>query len=89
MGEIRSSAYRSWSYSFGPAYDCWFIKGSEDEPIVLRSRCSFAHKLTTDETLRSFYTEIKSFYWKHKDERGFNRLPSDLKICIKTDVNVI
>ncbi|XP_013876496.1 low-density lipoprotein receptor-related protein 10 [Austrofundulus limnaeus] len=35
VGEIRSSAYHSWSYRFGSAYDCWLIKGSEDEPIVL------------------------------------------------------
>ncbi|XP_017288694.1 low-density lipoprotein receptor-related protein 10 isoform X2 [Kryptolebias marmoratus] len=35
VGEIRSSAYYSWSYRFGSAYDCWVIKGSEDEPIVL------------------------------------------------------
>ncbi|PWA28833.1 hypothetical protein CCH79_00012889 [Gambusia affinis] len=35
VGEIRSSAYHSWSYHFGVIYDCWVIKGSEDEPIVL------------------------------------------------------
>ncbi|MED6250974.1 hypothetical protein ATANTOWER_017945 [Ataeniobius toweri] len=35
VGEIRSSAYHSWSYRFGFIYDCWVIKGSEDEPIVL------------------------------------------------------
>ncbi|KAM4714331.1 low-density lipoprotein receptor-related protein 10 isoform 1-T3 [Anableps anableps] len=35
VGEIRSSAYHSWSYHFGFIYDCWVIKGSEDEPIVL------------------------------------------------------
>lgn len=35
VGEIRSSAYSSWSYRFGPTYDCWIIKGSEGEPIVL------------------------------------------------------
>ncbi|KAM4536855.1 low-density lipoprotein receptor-related protein 10 [Odontesthes bonariensis] len=34
-GEIRSSAYHSWSYRFGATYDCWVIKGSEEEPIVL------------------------------------------------------
>ncbi|XP_068443874.1 low-density lipoprotein receptor-related protein 10 isoform X1 [Clinocottus analis] len=35
VGEISSSAYRSWSYRFGSTYDCWIIKGSEEEPIVL------------------------------------------------------
>ncbi|XP_073331039.1 low-density lipoprotein receptor-related protein 10 [Pagrus major] len=35
VGEIRSSAYHSWSYRFGSTYDCWVIKGSEGEPIVL------------------------------------------------------
>ncbi|XP_033465972.1 low-density lipoprotein receptor-related protein 10 [Epinephelus lanceolatus] len=35
VGEIRSSAYHSWSYRFGPTYDCWIIKGAEGEPIVL------------------------------------------------------
>uniref|UniRef100_A0A3B5KQT7 Low density lipoprotein receptor-related protein 10 n=1 Tax=Xiphophorus couchianus TaxID=32473 RepID=A0A3B5KQT7_9TELE len=35
VGEIRSSAYHSWSYHFGVIYDCWIIKGLEDEPIVL------------------------------------------------------
>ncbi|XP_036002245.1 low-density lipoprotein receptor-related protein 10 isoform X1 [Fundulus heteroclitus] len=35
VGEIRSSAYHSWSYRFGYISDCWVIKGSEDEPIVL------------------------------------------------------
>ncbi|XP_034532881.1 low-density lipoprotein receptor-related protein 10 isoform X1 [Notolabrus celidotus] len=35
VGEIRSSAYRSWSYHFGSTYDCWVIKGAEGEPIVL------------------------------------------------------
>ncbi|XP_054457417.1 low-density lipoprotein receptor-related protein 10 [Anoplopoma fimbria] len=35
VGEIRSSAYHSWSYRFGSTYDCWIIKGSEEEPIVL------------------------------------------------------
>lgn len=34
-GEIRSSAYHSWSYRFGSIYDCWIIKGSEGEPVVL------------------------------------------------------
>ncbi|XP_070785926.1 low-density lipoprotein receptor-related protein 10 [Enoplosus armatus] len=34
-GEIRSSSYHSWSYGFGPTYDCWVIKGSEEEPIIL------------------------------------------------------
>lgn len=36
VGEIRSSAYHSWSYRFGSTYDCWIITGSEGEPIVLR-----------------------------------------------------
>ncbi|XP_031707197.1 low-density lipoprotein receptor-related protein 10 [Anarrhichthys ocellatus] len=35
VGEIRSSAYRSWSYHFGSTCDGWIIKGSEEEPIVL------------------------------------------------------
>ncbi|XP_029942463.1 low-density lipoprotein receptor-related protein 10 [Salarias fasciatus] len=35
VGEIRSSAYHSWSYRFGSTYDCWVIKGPEDEPVVL------------------------------------------------------
>ncbi|XP_038587050.1 low-density lipoprotein receptor-related protein 10 [Micropterus salmoides] len=35
VGEIRSSAYRSWSYRFGSVYDCWVINGSEGEPVVL------------------------------------------------------
>lgn len=35
VGEIRSSAYHSWSYRFGSTYDCWVIKGSEDQPVVL------------------------------------------------------
>uniref|UniRef100_A0A4W6G670 Low density lipoprotein receptor-related protein 10 n=1 Tax=Lates calcarifer TaxID=8187 RepID=A0A4W6G670_LATCA len=35
VGEIRSSAYHSWSYRFGPTYDCWIIKGVEGEPVVL------------------------------------------------------
>ncbi|XP_040036998.2 low-density lipoprotein receptor-related protein 10 [Gasterosteus aculeatus] len=35
VGEIRSSAYHTWSYRFGSSSDCWVIKGSEDEPIVL------------------------------------------------------
>lgn len=35
VGEIRSSAYHSWSYRFGHIDDCWVIKGSDDEPIVL------------------------------------------------------
>ncbi|KAM4612218.1 low-density lipoprotein receptor-related protein 10 [Polymixia lowei] len=35
QGEIRSSAYHSWSYRFGYTYDCWVIKGPEGEPIVL------------------------------------------------------
>ncbi|KAK5875775.1 hypothetical protein CesoFtcFv8_026819 [Champsocephalus esox] len=34
-GEIRSSTYRSWSFHYGSLYDCWVIKGSEEEPIVL------------------------------------------------------
>ncbi|TMS02398.1 Low-density lipoprotein receptor-related protein 10 [Larimichthys crocea] len=35
VGQIRSSAYYSWSYRFGSSYDCWVIKGSEGEPVVL------------------------------------------------------
>ncbi|XP_030018004.1 low-density lipoprotein receptor-related protein 10 [Sphaeramia orbicularis] len=35
VGEIQSSAYHSYSYHYGPTNDCWVIKGSEDEPIVL------------------------------------------------------
>ncbi|XP_069575046.1 low-density lipoprotein receptor-related protein 10 [Brachyistius frenatus] len=35
VGEIRSSAYHSWSYRFGSTYDCWIIRGSEGEPVVL------------------------------------------------------
>ncbi|XP_028330958.1 low-density lipoprotein receptor-related protein 10 [Gouania willdenowi] len=35
VGEIRSSAYHSWSYRFGSTNDCWIIKGAEDEPVVL------------------------------------------------------
>uniref|UniRef100_A0A1A7WSB9 Low density lipoprotein receptor-related protein 10 n=1 Tax=Iconisemion striatum TaxID=60296 RepID=A0A1A7WSB9_9TELE len=35
VGEIRSSAYHSWSYRFGYASDCWVIQGPEDEPIIL------------------------------------------------------
>lgn len=35
VGEIRSSAYHSWSYHFGPTNDCWIIKGLEGVPIVL------------------------------------------------------
>nr|XP_046237247.1 low-density lipoprotein receptor-related protein 10 [Scatophagus argus] len=35
VGEIRSSAYHSWSYRFGSTYDCWIIKGLEGEPIIL------------------------------------------------------
>uniref|UniRef100_A0A3B4TRM9 Low density lipoprotein receptor-related protein 10 n=1 Tax=Seriola dumerili TaxID=41447 RepID=A0A3B4TRM9_SERDU len=35
VGEIRSSAYHSWSYRFGSTYDCWVIKGLEGEPVVL------------------------------------------------------
>ncbi|KAF3837150.1 hypothetical protein F7725_004614 [Dissostichus mawsoni] len=34
-GEISSSTYRSWSFHYGSLYDCWIIKGSEEEPIVL------------------------------------------------------
>uniref|UniRef100_H3D8K0 Low density lipoprotein receptor-related protein 10 n=1 Tax=Tetraodon nigroviridis TaxID=99883 RepID=H3D8K0_TETNG len=34
-GEIRSSSYYSWSYRYGSCYDCWIIKGSEGEPVVL------------------------------------------------------
>ncbi|XP_076016536.1 low-density lipoprotein receptor-related protein 10 [Genypterus blacodes] len=34
-GEIRSSAYHSWSYRFGATYDCWIIKGLEEESIIL------------------------------------------------------
>ncbi|KAG8006105.1 Low-density lipoprotein receptor-related protein 10 [Nibea albiflora] len=35
VGQIRSSAYHSWSYGFGSSCDCWVIKGSEGEPVVL------------------------------------------------------
>ncbi|XP_029310982.1 LOW QUALITY PROTEIN: low-density lipoprotein receptor-related protein 10 [Cottoperca gobio] len=35
VGEITSSAYHSWSYRFGSNYDCWVIKGSEGEPIII------------------------------------------------------
>uniref|UniRef100_A0A3Q1FDQ0 Low density lipoprotein receptor-related protein 10 n=1 Tax=Acanthochromis polyacanthus TaxID=80966 RepID=A0A3Q1FDQ0_9TELE len=35
VGEIRSSAYHSYSYHFGPTNDCWIIKGLEGEPIIL------------------------------------------------------
>ncbi|XP_072315562.1 low-density lipoprotein receptor-related protein 10 [Eucyclogobius newberryi] len=35
VGEITSSAYHSYSYRYGPTYDCWVIKGSENQPIVL------------------------------------------------------
>ncbi|XP_068612004.1 low-density lipoprotein receptor-related protein 10 [Brachionichthys hirsutus] len=35
VGEIRSSAYHSWSYRFGFTNDCWVIAGLEGEPIVL------------------------------------------------------
>ncbi|XP_037335112.2 low-density lipoprotein receptor-related protein 10 isoform X2 [Pungitius pungitius] len=35
VGEIRSSAYHSWSYRFGSSFDCWVIRGSEGEPVVL------------------------------------------------------
>ncbi|XP_026208797.1 low-density lipoprotein receptor-related protein 10 isoform X2 [Anabas testudineus] len=35
VGEIKSSAYYSWSYRFGSTYDCWIIKGLEGVPIVL------------------------------------------------------
>lgn len=35
VGEITSSAYHSYSYRYGPTYDCWVIKGSDKEPIVL------------------------------------------------------
>ncbi|KAF6728251.1 Low-density lipoprotein receptor-related protein 10 [Oryzias melastigma] len=35
-GEIRSSSYNTWTYRFGSVCDCWVIKGSENEPIVLR-----------------------------------------------------
>lgn len=34
-GEIRSSAYHSWSYRFGSNYDCWVIQGLEGETITL------------------------------------------------------
>ncbi|XP_034020488.1 low-density lipoprotein receptor-related protein 10 [Thalassophryne amazonica] len=34
-GEIRSSAYHSWSNRFVSTSDCWIIKGSEGEPIIL------------------------------------------------------
>ncbi|XP_058481955.1 low-density lipoprotein receptor-related protein 10 [Solea solea] len=35
VGEIRSSAYHSWSYRFGSTCDSWVIKGLEGQPIVL------------------------------------------------------
>ncbi|XP_035531542.1 low-density lipoprotein receptor-related protein 10 [Morone saxatilis] len=35
VGQIRSSAYHSWSYRFGSIYDCWIIKSSEGERVVL------------------------------------------------------
>ncbi|XP_019714076.1 low-density lipoprotein receptor-related protein 10 [Hippocampus comes] len=35
VGEIRSSAYHTYSYRFGPTYDCWTIKGSMGEPVIL------------------------------------------------------
>ncbi|XP_049581486.1 low-density lipoprotein receptor-related protein 10 [Syngnathus scovelli] len=35
VGEIRSSAYHTYSYHFGATYDCWTIKGSVGEPVVL------------------------------------------------------
>lgn len=35
VGEITSSAYHSYSYRYGSTYDCWIIKGSDKEPIVL------------------------------------------------------
>ncbi|KAM7366348.1 hypothetical protein PAMP_015796 [Pampus punctatissimus] len=34
-GEIRSSAYHSWSYRFGTIYDCWIIKAQEGEHVIL------------------------------------------------------
>nr|XP_061810805.1 low-density lipoprotein receptor-related protein 10-like [Nerophis lumbriciformis] len=35
VGEIRSSTYHTYSYRFGSTYDCWLIKGSVGEPVVL------------------------------------------------------
>ncbi|CAL1590805.1 unnamed protein product [Knipowitschia caucasica] len=35
VGEITSSAYHSYSYRYGATYDCWLIKGLENQPIVL------------------------------------------------------
>ncbi|XP_061524698.1 low-density lipoprotein receptor-related protein 10 [Phycodurus eques] len=35
VGEIRSSAYHTYSYRFGATNDCWTIKGSVGEPVVL------------------------------------------------------
>lgn len=37
-GEVRSSAFNSWSYRFGSMYDCWTIRGQEGQAIVLRYR---------------------------------------------------
>ncbi|KAK7909622.1 hypothetical protein WMY93_014306 [Mugilogobius chulae] len=35
VGEITSSAYHSYSYRYGSTYDCWIIKGLENQPIVI------------------------------------------------------
>ncbi|XP_068164029.1 low-density lipoprotein receptor-related protein 10 [Antennarius striatus] len=53
VGEIRSSAYHSWSYRFGSTNDCWIIMGLEGEPIVL----SFSHFLVR---CRKEWVSIKS-----------------------------
>ncbi|KAM7377226.1 hypothetical protein PAMA_013825 [Pampus argenteus] len=34
-GEIRSSAYHSWSYRFGTIFDCWIIRAQEGEHVIL------------------------------------------------------
>ncbi|XP_061816988.1 low-density lipoprotein receptor-related protein 10 [Nerophis lumbriciformis] len=35
VGEIMSSTYHAWSFSFSATNDCWNIKGLEGEPIVI------------------------------------------------------
>ncbi|XP_061664751.1 low-density lipoprotein receptor-related protein 10 isoform X2 [Syngnathoides biaculeatus] len=35
VGEIRSSAYRTYAYRFGATNDCWTIEGSTGEPVIL------------------------------------------------------
>ncbi|XP_077356423.1 low-density lipoprotein receptor-related protein 10 [Festucalex cinctus] len=35
VGEIRSSAYHTYSYRFGSTYDCWTIQGPVGIPVVL------------------------------------------------------